>query len=413
MEETDLKQLLRDGITAARAGQKEQARDLLLRVIDQNDRSEPAWLWLSGVVDDPEERRICLENVLAVNPNNAAAQTGLRFLTSSDQQEPALPAPPQPSAPQPVVQAAGPALQPDLQAPPAPVPSTPHRSAPTTIEFDPYGCPYCGGSVTSDEPRCDHCGRLVELRQRRRSDGQWLGWLAMFVVLQGVVGVGEAYFASRVAEIGQALPWLSDSPLKLLIGPAFKLPGIESNLDRLGQTLVGLNAALAVVCMALALGLVLRSRAAYFASLFGVGLLAVTAVVGVVVGFSGLLPGLVRLALVAFCFKWLMDAAPAFEWMTRRYNPDIDPDLTTDLDYYDQGSHYWDMGMWAKAAAHWQVATRLMPAKVEYHTALAKAYIKLDYMAAAVAEADRALAQAPDDGQLHIFRDSLAKLTVT
>jgi len=253
----------------------------------------------------------------------------------------------------------------------------------------------------------------VELRYRKRSDGQWLGWLAMFVALQGVVGVGEATFASRMAEIGQLPDWLSDSPIKFLIGPAFHLASLESNLDRLGQTLVAMNGVLAVLCVALALGLVLRSRTAYFVTLFVVGLLAVTAMVGLVVGFSGLLPGLVRLALVAYCFKWLMDIAPAFEWMTRRYNPDIDPDLQTDLDYYDQGLHYWDMGMWAKAAAHWQVAVRMVPAKVEYHTALARAYVKLDYMAAALVEADKALAQAADDEQLRTFRDSLAKLSTS
>jgi len=109
-------------------------------------------------------------------------------------------------------------------------------------------------------------------------------------------------------------------------------------------------------------------------------LLAVTAVVGVRGRVSGLLQvgpaGLVASVQVA-------DGCRAgFEWMTRRYNPDIDPDLTTDLDYYDQ-DHTIGHGHVAKAAAHWQVATRLMPAKVEYHTALAKAYIKLDYMAAA------------------------------
>jgi len=409
MEESDLKQLLRDGITAARAGQKEQARELLLRVIEQDERNEPAWLWLSGIVDDPEERRICLENVLAINPNSAAAQAGLRFLTSGDQPT----SPPRSYAPQPSIQAPAPTAQSDLPAAPSPAPPAPPRSAPATLEFDPYGCPYCGGSVSSDEPRCDNCGRLVELRYRKRSDGQWLGWLGLFVVMQGIVGVGEAYFASRVAEIGELPAWLSESPIKLLIGPAFKLASLESNLDRLGQTLVVMNAVLAVLCVALAVGLVLRSRSAYFIALFAVGLLAVTAVVGLVVGFSGLLPGLIRLALVAFCFKWLMDTAPAFEWMTRRYNPDIDPDLQTDLDYYDQGSHYWDMGMWAKAAAHWQVAARLAPTKADYHTALAKAYVKLDYMAAALAEADKALAQAPDDEQLRTFRDSLAKLAIT
>ena len=467
MEDSDLKQMLRDGITAARAGHREQARELLLRVIEKDERNEPAWLWLSGVVEDVEEQRICLENVLAINPNNAAAQVGLRFLTGGRQLPEESPSGSPAAhdaarhdgdgypaardaalydgdgspathnaalnggdgdlpdrrdrrdlrqeanafAPPPPAQTTIPTVQPDRQATPAPALSAAHYPAPATIEFDPYGCPYCGGSVNGEEPRCDNCGRLVELRYRKRSDGQWLGWLAMFVALQGIVGVGEAYLALRVAEIGQLPAWLSESPVRFLIGPAFHLTGLESNLDRLGQTLVGMNGALAVLCVALTLGIVLRSRVAYFAALVVVGLLAVTAVGGLVVGFSGLLPGLVRLVLIAICLKWLMDVAPAFEWLTRRYSSDIDPDPKTDLDFYDQGSRYWDMGMWAKTAAHWQVASRLMPTKVEYHAALAKTYVKLDYMAAALAEADRALAQAPDDKQLRSFRDSLAKLT--
>lgn len=39
-----------------------------------------AWIWLSYVVDSPEDRQICLENVLLINPTNAYARWGLAQL---------------------------------------------------------------------------------------------------------------------------------------------------------------------------------------------------------------------------------------------------------------------------------------------------------------------------------------------
>jgi hypothetical protein len=72
--------LLQHGIAAAKIGRKETVRRMLMRVVELDERNEQAWLWLSGIVDSPEDRRICMENVLAINPHNAAAQAGLRWL---------------------------------------------------------------------------------------------------------------------------------------------------------------------------------------------------------------------------------------------------------------------------------------------------------------------------------------------
>jgi tetratricopeptide (TPR) repeat protein len=72
--------LLKQGIAAARAGRKDEARQKLMSVVDLDEENEQAWLWLSGVVESNADRRVCLENVLALNPNNAAAQKGLRLL---------------------------------------------------------------------------------------------------------------------------------------------------------------------------------------------------------------------------------------------------------------------------------------------------------------------------------------------
>jgi len=74
----DIAELLHQGIAAAKAGQDAQARDLLAQVIEQDERNEQAWLWLSSVVESLDDRRLCLEQVVAINPGNVHAQAGLR-----------------------------------------------------------------------------------------------------------------------------------------------------------------------------------------------------------------------------------------------------------------------------------------------------------------------------------------------
>jgi|FLYN01.1.fsa_nt_gi tetratricopeptide (TPR) repeat protein len=73
--------MVREGINAYRAGKKEEARALLLRAVEIDQYNEQAWLWLSAVVDSPEEQRTCLENVLTINPNNERARQGLELLS--------------------------------------------------------------------------------------------------------------------------------------------------------------------------------------------------------------------------------------------------------------------------------------------------------------------------------------------
>ncbi len=95
----DISQLLREGIAAARTGDKARAKRLLIEVTEKDEQNEEAWLWLSGVVDDLEEMRICLENVLAINPQNARARQGLAWVESRLAAE--RPAPPPAPAPTP------------------------------------------------------------------------------------------------------------------------------------------------------------------------------------------------------------------------------------------------------------------------------------------------------------------------
>lgn len=72
--------LLTRGIAAAKAGDRNAARQLLTRAVRRQPDSEGAWLWLSSVLDTPQGRAHCLRRVLALNPQNQAAQRGLAAL---------------------------------------------------------------------------------------------------------------------------------------------------------------------------------------------------------------------------------------------------------------------------------------------------------------------------------------------
>ena len=69
---------IKQAAVAIKAGRKPEARDILLAVVDEDERNEKAWLYLSGLVETLEEQQICLENVLAINPDNGKAQRGLQ-----------------------------------------------------------------------------------------------------------------------------------------------------------------------------------------------------------------------------------------------------------------------------------------------------------------------------------------------
>ena len=71
----DTSTLLRDGIRAARNGDKARAREILRLVTTWDEGSEIAWLWLASLAETMAERVQCLERVLVINPLNQQAIT--------------------------------------------------------------------------------------------------------------------------------------------------------------------------------------------------------------------------------------------------------------------------------------------------------------------------------------------------
>src|SRR5262245_42985346 len=78
--ERDAARLFERGVAAAKGGQKRVAAGLLSRAVQLDPRHELAWLWLSGVLEDPAEIAFCLRSVLSVNPANTRARQGLAWL---------------------------------------------------------------------------------------------------------------------------------------------------------------------------------------------------------------------------------------------------------------------------------------------------------------------------------------------
>jgi hypothetical protein len=108
--------LTEQGITAYRAGDKAQARHLLIAAIRQNPQDEQAWLYMSGLVETDAQRLDCLRRVLVINPDNLAARQAIEELTA-----PKTPPPTPPTANRPPT--------------PTPSPIPPHKTARSKSSF--------------------------------------------------------------------------------------------------------------------------------------------------------------------------------------------------------------------------------------------------------------------------------------
>jgi hypothetical protein len=69
-----MNQLTQQGIVAFKAGDKDLAFALLKKALQENRNDVEAWLWLSGVVKSDQERLLCLQNALHIDPGNQHAR---------------------------------------------------------------------------------------------------------------------------------------------------------------------------------------------------------------------------------------------------------------------------------------------------------------------------------------------------
>lgn len=175
---SEIEKFLHAGIKAIKAGERDKARKLLTQVIKMDQQNERAWLWLSGAVKTNEERRICLENVLTINPENEMAQKGLTKL--------GFPIPEPAPEPEPELESEEDWSTPffDPAAMPEPV-ADPHEKKFNDVwDGSAELCAYCAHQVQRADKRCPDCKRPLigkELVNPNRSR-----YLIIWVVLRAV-----------------------------------------------------------------------------------------------------------------------------------------------------------------------------------------------------------------------------------
>ncbi|NWG15005.1 MAG: PD40 domain-containing protein [Chloroflexi bacterium] len=85
MSQANIQELLKKGIEAAREGNKAEARSYFEQVVELDEQNERGWFWLASLVESQDEKRICLKNVLQINPGNERAQKLLDQIEASQQ----------------------------------------------------------------------------------------------------------------------------------------------------------------------------------------------------------------------------------------------------------------------------------------------------------------------------------------
>ena len=73
---------LNAAIQLIQSGNRQSAVPVLREIIQENPGEESAWLWLYTCIDQVEHKKLCLQNVLKINPANQQAREALAALTA-------------------------------------------------------------------------------------------------------------------------------------------------------------------------------------------------------------------------------------------------------------------------------------------------------------------------------------------
>ncbi|MCB0211163.1 MAG: hypothetical protein KDJ52_17625 [Anaerolineae bacterium] len=71
---------LQQAVDAINLGDKSRGQKILTEVLKSEPQNEDAWLWMSKIVTNVEQKKQCLEQVLSLNPSNKEAQQELEQL---------------------------------------------------------------------------------------------------------------------------------------------------------------------------------------------------------------------------------------------------------------------------------------------------------------------------------------------
>jgi tetratricopeptide (TPR) repeat protein len=227
-------QLLRQGIADYKAGQREQAARLFYQAVQTDPKHQMAWLWLTGCLDNDNEKRQCLERARDINPNNEAgkrAAQGLANLRSAPPEEEEIPFPdftdtaPQRSAEAPGRAAASPAH-------PRPAEGHARRSEEVVICKGKYHWSMLIASVIL-AALCGFVGALFLLAPDIRMFGGILLLIGALFLLSGIMSYVSSEFVVTNKRILGKRGFINRTSLELLLTKAEAIHVSQGLLERL------------------------------------------------------------------------------------------------------------------------------------------------------------------------------------
>ena len=429
--------LLRQGIAAAKTGQKETARNLLTRVVEQDERNAVAWLWLSDVVDSLDDKQVCLENVLALDPENQAAHKGLDWVRG--QRAAAQPvyvpplisdmaassAPPltpaqailRPRAPEVEPPIAGPKVSrvsesPDAWVEAGPLPSQDKANAALSEFDDETLCPYCAAPTQPQDKKCPTCHGVLWKHSRKNPSGSVAFWFLLGTILIGMLWGAYGFIVILTALFGQMVASGQLTPeqfLGLYIGIRMVPPDIaQTVLTRLPPPFFWAFAISMAVQFVQVVLLYLRWQPMYW-FLVGMAVLSILLAIGRLAMSPSPQGGIgIGVSLLPLIFLFRIEDNFAMEH--ERYWCAPDKNIHTHSAFYQRGREYARKKMWAAAVVHFRRATAGAPSNVAYHLALATAYAKLNRYERAQSVLRGAQRLAPDNPDVRELGDLIATM---
>lgn len=388
MSTSHIQSWLETGIAAAKTGDHEQAYRLLRQVVDADEGNEKAWLWLSEVAKTAENRRICLENVLTLNPNNQIAKRELAKLDTETQQaglaDPAVSPKITIRREYQPISAAAAVLYPDQQVKewewrdPTPNHQRSQVGYQANTQYqdiwtqDVEMCAYCACQVQSEDKQCPQCHRSLftwQYRYPNPSSHMHMLWVLLLGVSQLYLLQGIISIITTGNLITAVLPLFLMAAFMLLAGGVY-----------FRQSWAHL------ISMVLLSTILLVSLITFFfpIDLNQLGLEQLDPAIGAFVGSlaSGFILFLkvFQLATVALSLLFAaLFAGPDFERHYMRHIAVVSKGLSDATQYHDAAQRLAKAGMWATAVLHWQRAAAKEPNQINYQRQLGIAYAKLQF----------------------------------
>lgn len=397
-----LADMLSRGIAAAEAGHRVEARALLTELVQADETQLEGWWWLSQVVDSLEDKSICLENVLALDPTHDDAQHELAWV--HQQQEKLFRPVYAPGQEKPVM-----TVTPLSAAATAPITT----DYPNKDEFDnEWLCPFCVAPTRPKDTICPHCKQPLVITgrvSRERSVWLWRGIIVqvgLILVLVSLWSVSYAlvYRTNHIAGAAAYLPAYFGLPVNQPIELAQKALAAYP-LWIFWSFIAAVTWAAGLI--ALLYFRVKHGNTIYFINatlMMALGLAQLVLSGGSTLRLAG---GSVLLLFGAVQMLVTLNLWNDFKFKSERLRLIPEGGIKNHASYYLAGRKYAEMGMWGLAMIHYRRAVSRQERNPVYHLALALACHKIKRPDLALKSLDAAENLDPDSPEIWQLRQQL------